>query len=268
VVNIILKLFLRWFNSFVLRKPYEEKSLVFAESPEDGRDYTYSSTELKDNCYVTTEHKDERQKYQGRLGTCYAFALIDWYENEMYNLIHEDFDGSEMFFSWCIRDYYREIGKTSLSFPNDNGAYLRDCFKQMRQRNMITDERFCRYLTSNFNETPAIKAKSFARLLSRRVNKFWRITTKEQASSALFDGHRVCFGIRLDEDFLKNKSGIINNIDITKLRGGHAMTIIGQEGKYFFVKNSWYGFPNVFKMLKDEIFKDKVFIEAWTASIK
>jgi len=263
--NLIIKLIKLFFNN--KREKVKGINIGFIKSPKDKRDHSILVSSIESDKDINLIRVNERSKFQGKLPFCYAFGIADWYEHEIKGLI----DVSEMFISYKTREHYNSIGKSSLGFKDTigetTGAVLRDVFKILKKDEIITDERFHKYIINNFNLKPDNFASMYAHLLTDRVKEYWRVYTKDEITECLSQGHRIVLGMRLDSAFIRGRKKVVDAINVADAKYGHCMSLYGQEGDYYLIKNWWSGYPTFLKIKKSVVLNSKILIEMWSGKI-
>lgn len=177
--------------------------------------------------------------YQGNVGSCVGNAAADALE---VILAQEGqfIQLSRLFLYWNARNYTYQT-------DYDNGTYIRDCFKSLKQHGVCSEELWP-YVDDGiaFRKRPPVKAYMHAD--ANKIDDFYAITQQgdarvDRVEHALRCKCPVVFGTLVNRDFFGYKSGIILP-PTGDTEGGHAMVVVGMKklptGKRIFkVRNSW-----------------------------
>lgn len=218
-------------------------------SPDDKRDYISAlpKVDLPKSHFID----NSEVKYQGRIGSCYAFSICSAIEMMNKNMKNRPLNLSELFL-W----YYTHVGNRP-----ENGGYIRDALKFAQKRGVAL-ERYCPYRVSDWNKEPSWAANFSAGYF--KIKEYHRIHSKSELKRNLVKGFPVIFGMKIYSDYLKTDGKGIIQTPAGGYRGGHAMDIYGYSDKGFHILNSWgFQWGKRGRGILSYSMYDKYVFEAW-----
>ena len=172
-----------------------------------------------------TEHTAVRD--QRKCGSCYAFGACAAYEGWKLKTESVSYDLSEQDF--IMKAIWKDWGGT-VKRGGCKGYSLSGSISLLKYKGVM-NEKQCRYYASHYYSCPNIKPE-------HRINGYYFMRDIESIKQALHDYGPVYAGYAVYQDFLYYKSGYYEYKQ-GRLRGYHAIAIVGYDQKGWKVKNSW-----------------------------
>ena len=173
---------------------------------------------------------------QGGIGSCTANSgcVCFLYECAEQNF---SFEPSRLFLYWVTRFLENSV-------PYDDGAYIRDVFKALRQFG-LAKEQFMPYIVHKFAEQPSKEA--FEDGLNHLAIEYAAVKKEERIiKQTLMAGGAISFGFYVYESFMKGNWSYTTGLmpmpaKGEQITGGHAVTIVGWDDdiECFLIQNSW-----------------------------
>ena len=207
------------------------------QSPFDGRDYIYSSSDNIELPKVLDYRKDLMPvRNQGSQGTCYAQSaacMKEWQEKKDYGF--NEYFSPQFFYN--NRDYWNNTIQDGKDENEDYGMTGRDVMKILKTVGICKETDYPYGLlekASDISDTIKSSAKQHC------IKKYARITDLENLKKSLY-----CNGPCLIAFPVYNHgSEMWKPKNDEKMSGGHAMTVVGYNEEGFIIRNSWGWFWN------------------------
>jgi len=204
-------------------------------SPKDERDYVLASFLEPLTVSVPSEWLDWQQwqtpvKYQAGLGSCVAFSSGGQKEGYDYKELGVVPDLSEQFlYGKC-----KEID----GLPNVSGTYIRAAMKVLKDVG-VCEESYFPY-EGRFPPLGSPKEGYLENAAKYKISTYASVgITKEALQIALYQNGPVVVGISVYENFESIGSDGIAQFPSGRLKGGHAILVIGYNKLGLICKNSW-----------------------------
>lgn len=207
----------------------------------DTRDLTAKAVSPSATFPLTVDHRpkfDAPIWDQGYLGSCTSNAILAF---KMFK--DKQRDGYYFMLSRLFHYWQERFIEGTVDY--DSGAYIRDGMKVLQQIGCATESYFP-YNQPDYKKTPSVAANDNAPL--HKIDKYYRIMTKEQLKAELVAGNPVVVGMTIYESFDSQSvrdNGVVPMPNTAKeyVLGGHAMLIVGYRQingqDYMIVRNSW-----------------------------
>lgn len=229
----------------------QDRGLGYRPDQVDKRDFDFQKLGLaspSDETEFTLMQFEPPIYNQGSSSTCVGQALAGAIHNRENQAASRGVD-IEPANPARLAIYYNSRVIHTVGRIEDTGTFLRTGAQGMF-RVGCPDESLWRFSTrkARINRRPSMGAT--IRGMGRKGGKYYRILEAgdgriEGIVAALQAGHPVCFGTRVNEDFLNsNGPGVIEKPNaLGRFAGGHAMSIVGYHRTMgetmFLVRNSW-----------------------------
>ena len=199
--------------------------LGFVNDPEDARDLVWRACVAPQSVSVPKKFRLSalgRVLNQGAEPKCVAFSTASL-------KMHQEFKEHKKYYTFDPHWLYGECKKVD-GIPDVGGTYLRVALKIVQENGYLAKaERYKLKKDTGF-----------------KIEKYVRLTSKQQIKEAIYHVGPVVFGIAVDEGIYKPVRGIVPEPGGENL-GGHAMTITGYDDNKkcqgsrgaFLIKNSW-----------------------------
>lgn len=205
---------------------FQNKGLGFVKDPDDERDLLWRAVVAPQSLSMPTSFKLSSLGKVLNQGdkphcTCYATATLK---------MHQEFKEHKKYYNFDADGLYA-IAKTQDGIPDQEGTYLRVVLNEVQNHGYLAKaERYKLKEDTHF-----------------KIDKYIRLTSKQQIKEAVYHVGPVVFGITVDEGIYEPTKGGIIPEPGGKVIGGHAMTIVGWNDNKkclgskgaFLVKNSW-----------------------------
>lgn len=190
---------------------------------------------------VSEKSIDLRKKFtnvknQGSQGSCTAFAVSSIYEYILKKSSSTDYDLSEAFVYYNVREKNNQI-------TEDTGSSLYDVISSITTKGICL-EKLCPYNPNDFTICPGNEA--YADALQRLIKEAKNVNLKiDDFKSALSDGYPIAVSMKIYDSFGNNHSGFIFRPTDKEVKNGkygnHAMVVCGysDDERVFIVRNSW-----------------------------
>lgn len=201
------------------------KGLGFVPDPKDDRDLTWRAVVAPQSVSVPVKHRLSALGAvlnQGDKPHCVGYSTASL-------KMHQEFQEHKKYYSFDPEWLYYECKKED-GIPDVDGTYLRVALKIIQDRGYLAKaERYKLKKDTNF-----------------KIERYVRLTSKQQIREALYHVGPVAFGITVDEGIYKPERGVIPEPHGEQY-GGHAMLIVGYDDNKkcqgsrgaFYIKNSW-----------------------------
>ena len=172
---------------------------------------------------------------QGEIGSCTANAMAGAYEYLAKRKFGHADDVSRLFIYYNARELDGCTDK-------DEGTYLRNCIKVLREYGACSEEIWS-YDKRRLFEQPHEEA--YAQAINFLIEDAQRINVDlYEMRHCLAEGYPFAFGLELFESFDKAETNgrvPMPNPDREESQGGHAMLCVGysDQDRVFLVRNSW-----------------------------
>lgn len=228
------------------------------KDPEDTRDHLTSISQEELPKIVVLDGIG-KPKQQGRANSCTAHAVVSVYEQELVLNKRDLVEGSEQY------NYYQSRILNDL-FPEDQGSYLRDAVKILRN-NGCCPEKLMPYDDKDINYNPGIFCDSFAKFF--KIKEYVRILSVPGMKKELANNHPIALSVPIYNDWFMS-TGLINRPSGTSI-GGHAVKVYGynEYEQVFLFQNSWgsnWGIEGNGKLPFDYVYQAEWF-DAWSLRI-
>lgn len=226
------------------KDPNDKRDFLLAENPE-----VKMKTAMVYKAATSVDHTNYMSsvKYQGRLGSCVAFAaaaMKEWQEQKEHmeeiangkNYKRKDstYNLSEQWIYWNC--------KKIDPWPNEEGTNIRSAMKVL-QKIGVPVESGWPYTDDPINIG---EPEKWAHLVARwaKIGSYWRVQNIDELKEALLDGP-VVIGLLIFEEFYTWKEDGKSYISLPKrpdiCYGGHAVCAVGfnDNTQLIKIKNSW-----------------------------
>jgi hypothetical protein len=203
---------------------FSDRGLGFVKDLADERDLTWRAVVAPQSVSVPTKHRLSALGTvlnQGDKPYCVGYSTASL-------KMHQEFKEHKKYYTFDPDWLYAECKK--VDGYNGDGTYLRVALKIIQETGYLAKaERYKLKDNTNF-----------------KIEKYVRLTSKQQIREALYHIGPVVFGITVDEGIYAPVRGIVAEPH-GKEQGGHAMLIVGYDDNKkchgsrgaFRIKNSW-----------------------------
>jgi C1A family cysteine protease len=199
--------------------------LGFVKDPEDSRDLLWRSVVAPQSVSVPTKFRLSalgKVLNQGQHPFCVAYSSASL-------KMHQEFKEHKKYYTFDPDWLYAECKKLD-GIPNQDGTFLRVALQVIQDRGYLAKAE--RYKLKD--------ATGF------KIEKYVRVTSKQQIKEAIYHIGPVVFGITVDEGIYAPVKGVVPE-PADSVIGGHAMIITGYDDNKkclgstgaFLIKNSW-----------------------------
>ena len=211
-----------------------EYKLNFTPSPEDNRDYVFSSENILNSSYPETlDLRNELMpvRDQGTQGTCYAQSaacMKEWHERHNYGF--REYFSPQFFYNLRENKYDNDV-------TNDEGMYGRDVMRILKEYGICPENM---YPYGTIQHKDDIPEGIYNEAKFNIISAYARVYSIEDLKVSLFLNGPALVGFPV-----YNYTGQMwKQRDNESFKGGHAMTIVGYNDEGFIIRNSWSEFWN------------------------
>jgi len=201
------------------------------KQPVDERDYLIKLTGATLPAQADLTNYCGKIKQQGGMNSCTAHAVVSCFEIETRLAGKEVVEGSELY------NYYQSRSYAQI-FPDDEGAYLRDAVKMMRNYGNCP-EKLMPYDDAARSQKPGIFCDSFAKMFKiTSYEKIWSVPGIKQSLAEL---HPVMLAIPIYQSIFSTDDTIKVPTKNDYQVGAHAIVVVGYDDttQNFRILNSW-----------------------------